>query len=79
MYSTRHMELFAETTSAAVFRDSDLELRQVLGENVDHGRAEVPDGELVLDDGTAGATLDRKIKEKLDDVLWPFLAAQRRA
>ena len=43
-------------------------LGEVLGEDVDNGRAEVPNGELVLDDSTAGATLDREIEEKLNDV-----------
>ena len=40
---------------------------EVLGEDVEHGRAEVPVGEQVLDDGTAGATLDREGEEKLDN------------
>ena len=40
---------------------------EVLAEEAGHGRAEVP-GEHILDDGTAGATLDREIKEKLNDV-----------
>ncbi len=43
-------------------------LGEVLGEDVDHGRAEVRVGELVLDDGAAGATSNRQIEEKLDDV-----------
>ncbi len=43
-------------------------LVEVLGEDVDHGRAEAPVGKHVLDDGTAWATLDREGEEKLDDV-----------
>ena len=44
-----------------------LGLGKVLGENADHVRAEVRLGELVLHDGTAGATSDREGEEKLDD------------
>ena len=45
-----------------------LGLGEVVGEDAGHGPAEVPVGELVLDDGTAGATLQRQIEETLDDV-----------
>ncbi len=35
-------------------------LGEVLGEEAGHGRAAVPVRDLGLDDGTAGATLDRE-------------------
>ena len=40
----------------------------MLGEDAGHDRAEFPDREHILDDGKAGATLDREIEEKLNDV-----------
>ena len=45
-----------------------LGLGEVLGEDAGHGRAAVPVGDLGLDDGTDGATLDREGEEKLDYV-----------
>ena len=48
-----------------------LVLGEVIGEDVEHGQADVSDEELTLDDSTAGATLDREGEEKLDDFQRP--------